>query len=107
MTDETIAHVRVKQMTNDRGRAIANQFTINTPAGEYFQSYATIIAFKMQAAVGSYSHRIFLDRKCWDYSTTTGKYRNQFLGEHIAETRKKIKAGEYTLADLNGPDYNA
>jgi hypothetical protein len=37
----------------------------------------------------------------WDSSVTTGRYRNQFLGEKLAETRKKIKTGEYTLIDLN------
>ena len=42
-----------------------------------------------------------LDKIYWDYSRTTGKYRNQFLGEDIETTRKKIKSGEYRLADLN------
>ena len=45
--------------------------------------------------------QVFLDQNRWDYSTTTGKYRNEFLGEGIAETRKKIKSGEYILTDLN------
>jgi|TARA_R100000479_G_scaffold54981_1_gene26072 hypothetical protein len=45
--------------------------------------------------------KVFLDKNYWDYSTTTGKYRNAFLGENIAETRKKIKSGEYILVDLN------
>ena len=29
------------------------------------------------------------------------KYRNQFLGEQIEETRSKIKNGTYKLKDLN------
>ena len=37
----------------------------------------------------------------WDYSRTTGVYRNQFLGEGIVNTRAKIESGEYKLADLN------
>ena len=41
------------------------------------------------------------DKDSWDYSVTTGKYRNQFLGENKAETLKKIKSGEYKLAKLN------
>jgi len=44
---------------------------------------------------------VTLDRYKWDYSVTTGRYRNQFLGEDIRETRKKIEQGIYTLADLN------
>ena len=43
-----------------------------------------------------------LDQKYWNYSNTTGKYRNIFLNENITETRKKIKSGEYKLTDLNG-----
>ena len=45
--------------------------------------------------------RVFLDEYYWDYSRTTGKYRNQFLGEYIDETRSKIKSGEYKLKNLN------
>ena len=45
--------------------------------------------------------KITLDSYYWDYSVTTGKYRNQFLNEGIAETRKKIKEGIYKLANLN------
>ena len=33
----------------------------------------------------------------WDYSVTTGKYRNQFLGEGIKETREKIANGTYKI----------
>ncbi len=84
-------------MTSPRGnREVPNQFIITTPEGEYFQSYSTIIAFR---AYGEY--KIVLDTDSWDYSTTTGKYRNEFLGEGIEETRKKIKSGEYLLANLN------
>lgn len=65
---------------------------------EWFQSYDTIIA-QIDQATGE----VTLDEKNWDYSATTGKYRNQFLGEGIAETRKKIASGEYKLANLNEP----
>ena len=44
---------------------------------------------------------IYLDQKYWNYSNTTGKYRNIFLGETIKDTRAKIKSGEYILTDLN------
>jgi hypothetical protein len=42
-----------------------------------------------------------IDKNKWDYSTTTGKYRNQFLGETKKETQAKIDSGEYILTDLN------
>ena len=83
-------------MTSSRGNKVSNQFKI-TDVGKnirYFQSYSTIIA-------KIYKGQVTLDRDSWDYSTTTGKYRNIFLGEKKAETEKKIKSGEYKLADLN------
>ena len=45
--------------------------------------------------------KTFLDKTYWNYSVTTGKYRNQFLGETKKETEAKIKSGEYILTDLN------
>lgn len=75
--------------------AVANQFIITTSDGEYFQSYQTVIALRDK------SGKVTLDKNNWDYSRTTGKYRNAFLREGIADTRKKIKSGEYALADLN------
>ena len=78
------------------GRGVANQFIITTAEGEYFQSYKSIIAFKPYG-----DGKIVLDSYYWNYSTTTSKYRNEFLGESTEETKKRIKAGEYVLEDLN------
>lgn len=90
--------MRVQQFKNLQGRPVANQFIIFDSEYTAFQSYDTIIV----KVVFEDGHRqIYLDRNGWDYSKTTGKYRNQFLGESIAETRAKIKSGEYKLADLN------
>jgi hypothetical protein len=91
-----IQHIKVSQMNSPKsGYPVANQFEIQTKDGVYFQSYRTIIAFRANDGA------ITLDENYWDYSRTTGKYRNEFLGENTAETRKKIKSGEYKLADLN------
>jgi len=88
--------MKVKNMTNSRGNKVKNQFCISDNAVIYFQSYDTIIAKK------DLKHdRITLDENYWDYSTTTGKYRNLFLGENIAETKIKIASGEYELSNLN------
>ena len=87
---------KVRQMESVRtGNPVANQFIIYTPDGNYFQSYNSVIAFRDN------NGKITLDDYYWDYSRTTGVYRNQFLGESIADTRSKIKSGEYKLADLN------
>jgi hypothetical protein len=73
-----------------------NQFIIDGDNGEtYFQSYDSMIACRNS------NGSIMLDKKYWDYSKTTGKYRNIFLCETKKETEKKIKRGEYQLVDLN------
>ena len=89
--------VNVRNMESKRsGRTVANQFLINTEDGRYFQSYDSVIAF---VPFGSFNTQ--LDKNKWDFSTTTGKYRNQFLGETKKETQAKIDSGEYVLIDLN------
>lgn len=97
--------MKVSNFTNDRGNKIANQFIIEGAvikndeilvSGKAFQSYDTMIAI-----VSDCTTQVFLDRNSWDYSKTTSKYRNQFLGESKKETQKKIDTGEYRLADLN------
>ena len=88
--------IKVQNMQSNNGNIIANQFIIETKKGRYFQSYNSIIAF-----IPYGKGRIKLDRYCWDYSRTTGKYRNIFLNENIKETREKIKNKEYFLTDLN------
>jgi hypothetical protein len=87
--------VKVYNMLSNNGNTVPNQFEIFTDKGKYFQSYQSIIVFKDNKG------QVFLDDYYWDYSRTTGKYRNIFLGEGIVETRKKIKSGEYKLKELN------
>ncbi len=90
--------IKVKPMySNNSGRAVANQYKIYTNSGVYFQSYNSIIAY----IDNTNNDKVYLDEYFWNYSRTTGKYRNQFLGEYINETRRKIKEGEYKLTNLN------
>ena len=91
-----IMEVIVRNMISNSGNKVANQFIIHTKTATYFQSYRTIIAKKLAS-----NGKVFLDKSGWNYSVTTRKYRNQFLDENIAETRKKIESGEYKLKDLN------
>jgi len=72
-----------------------NQFIIDHAGMLYFQSYQTIIAIK-----NKFDNQITLDPD-WNYSRTTGKYRNIFLNETIKETREKIKAGIHKIENLN------
>jgi len=89
--------MKVSNMESNKGNKIANQFIIEDVENEceYFQSYDSIIVKR------EYKGKTYLDEKYWDYSRTTGKYRNIFLGETKKETIAKINSGEYILADLN------
>ncbi len=90
---KNLPHVR--DMQNARsGEDIPSQFVITTSECTVFKSYWTIIAMKV-------GDKIYLDAEKWDYSKTTGKYRNQFLGLDKKETEKQIKSGEIILIDLN------
>ena len=92
--------MKTENMTSTNGNKVANQFTITDDNGNtFFQSYSSIIV-KINSGDGNYD--VELDQKYWNYSNTTGKYRNIFLNETIKDTRKKIKSGEYKLTDLNG-----
>ena len=88
--------MKISNFTSNNGNKIANQFLIQEKDKETFQSYDSIIAVKNYK-----TQKTYLDEYYWDYSVTTGKYRNMFLGEGIAETRKKIETGEYKLKNLN------
>lgn len=94
--------MKVQNMTSSRGNPVANQFIIASAKDgnpcETFQSYRSVIA-EIVYWVGN--RKVTLDTNKWDYSITTGKYRNQFLGETKKETQAKIDSGEYILADLN------
>lgn len=100
--------MKVQNMTSSKGNKIANQFIIkedeNEMSGnaiEYFQSYNTVIAKRDKFRAGVEKRQVWLDERAWDYSKTTGKYRNIFLGETKKETEAKIKSGEYILTNLN------
>ena len=89
--------MKIERMTGRTGKAVANQFRFTDDEGnEFFQSYGSLIAKKHAGC-----NEVTLDERYWNCSTTTGKYRNQFLGENKAETQRKIDAGIYSLANLN------
>lgn len=87
--------MKIENMISSKGNYVPNQFIIKHDGKTWFQSYKTIIAVKYED--GS----IALDENYWDYSVTTGKYRNLFLGESKKETQEKIDKGIYKLTNLN------
>ena len=77
---------------------IPNQFIIYDDNKTYFQSYKSIIVKieRLEDKVVTY-----LDPVYYNYSRTTSKYRNAFLGESTKEIESKIKQGVYILQELN------
>ena len=93
--------MQVSNMISSKGNKVANQFVINDDSNnELYQSYHAIVAKRYPNGM------VELDKKYWDYSRTTSKYRNMFLNETNQETNYKVKIKVYKLVDLNG-EYNA
>ena len=98
-----ILSVKAVNMRNNQNNHVLNQFIIETiekngNITDYFQSYDTIIVKRKYVNGDCF---ITLDERFWDYSRTTGKYRNLFLNETKKETLAKLKSNEYKLMDLN------
>ena len=72
--------------------SIPNQFIIRGKDFTLLQSYSSPIAM-----IKNGKTYLFRD---WDYSVTTGKYRNNFLNETKKETLAKLKSGEYIAVDF-------
>ena len=91
--------MQVKNMTSLKSyNNIPNQFIITDDNKTYFQSYRSIIVKikRLEDKVVTY-----LDPVYYNYSRTTSKYRNAFLGESTKEIESKIKQGVYILENLN------
>lgn len=94
---------KVSNMESPRtGNKVANQYIIQVGKEFYFQSYQTIIARKYLCKSDNCGQwHIQLDPD-YDYSRTTMKYLSQFLfKESMAEIRKNIKDGIYSVRNLN------
>jgi hypothetical protein len=91
--------MQVKNMTSLKSyNTIPNQFIIYDDNKTYFQSYRSIIV-KIERLEGK--EITTLDPVYYNYSRTTSKYRNAFLGESTKEIESKIKQGVYILENLN------
>ena len=85
----------VLNMKSSRGNKVPNQFIIWTEEEQFFQSYQTIIGKRDNEG------NVFLDQNRWNYSVTTSKYRNQWLGMNTKEVKKAIDDGTIKLINLN------
>ena len=90
---------RKEAMLTSSGKPAKDQFVHYYDDGSSaFVSYGTTIAVRPADYPKS---RIQLDKHKWNYSITTARYRNRFLGEATAATRKRIQTGQYELVSLN------
>lgn len=98
--------MKIRNMQSPNGNDVPNQFIIEETGNgangnfikrETFQSYSTIIA-TVTVWPAPYEIEVKLSSH-WDYSKTTGKYRNIFLREKKAETERKIAIGQYKVVD--------
>ena len=84
---------KVENIINNNGNVIPNQFIIYEDNGDItFKSYDSIICQIRDGALGY--EKVVVFGSDWDYSTTTNKYRNQFLmdnGLSILATTRDIK----------------
>lgn len=85
--------MEITKMRSPKGNIVPNQYDITFENKRIFKSYESVIVMIR-------NNKVYLDTKYWNYSNTTGKYRNQFLGEDKKTTETKIKSGEYVLTDL-------
>ena len=90
--------MKIQNMTSSNGNKIANQFIIYDPNFTVFQSYDSVI---VKTTFEGGKRITYLDEYYWNYSKTTSKYRNLFLGETTKETQQKIDSGVYKLTNLN------
>jgi len=84
----------IQNLTSSNGNKVPNQIVIRNETLRIFQSYDSIIV-KVEDG------QVYLDETYWNYSKTTSKYRNRFLGDSTKEIESKIKSGEYILTDLS------
>ena len=86
--------MKVSQLYNNRGRAVANQFIIEGEGKTQLQSYSSLVV----SIDGSRNITLGPD---WDYSRTTMRAVSQFLrdngfeGGTAKDIRKALKVGQY------------
>ena len=83
--------MRIKNITSAHGNKIANQFIIEDGNKIYFQSYNSMIACI------DYSTKTITLGRDYNYSKTTGKYRNKFFSEMGFDEIATLKAIENAL----------
>ena len=90
----------VRNMISPKGNYVPNQYVININTYEIFQSYRSIIIINDLK-----DNSVYLNKDYYDYSNTTSRYRNIFLGITTKEMEQKIKQKEFILIPNDKIEY--
>ena len=94
--------IGVENMTSRSGNIVPNQVILSDMTGKTFVSYGSKIVYKSKdRADDGLPLEIVMDDRYWDYSRTTGKYRNEFMNMGVQQVRDHIKTGRIKIGDLN------
>ena len=94
--------IGVEQMTSRSGNVVPNQTILSDMTGRTFVSYGSKIVYQSKdRASDGLPLEIIVDENYWDYSRTTGKYRNEFMNMGVQDVRDHIKEGRIQVGNLN------
>ena len=94
--------IGVEQMTSRSGNIVPNQTILSDMTGKTFVSYGSKIVYQSKdRGSDGLPLEIVVDENYWDYSRTTGKYRNEFMNMGVQEVRNHIKNGRIKVGNLN------
>ena len=83
---------KVQNLSSPRsGRPVANQYDLVFENGIGFQSYGTLIAFRMNGYLYLTDYH--------DYSKTTSKYATEWTGYNTQERREGLESGKFILVE--------
>jgi hypothetical protein len=94
--------IGVEQMTSRSGNVVPNQTILSDMTGKTFVSYGSKIVYQSKdRGSDGLPLEIIVDEHYWDYSRTTGKYRNEFMNMGVQDVRNYIKECRIKLGNLN------
>lgn len=85
---------KVIAMQSREGKPWRNQYILKAEEGDYLQSYDSIVALKTTDG------RVILHPEYYNYSATTAKVRDAFLGITREQFTQNMKDGKYILQSL-------
>ncbi len=76
--------MNVRNIENNKGTAVKNQFVLTDYDKKVFQSYRSKIATYKESVTES--NKLYLENDMWDYSVTTRRHFKTFINEETPFT---------------------